>query len=106
MNKSESSNSQERMIVIRGQQENCIQACREVYRIMYEDSKNKNKTKYSSSIRIEDFMWEFSSFSEIVVKVLAHNNFIGRIIGKGGNIINTIKNETETKFVDQWFLSD
>ncbi|CAF1161516.1 unnamed protein product [Adineta ricciae] len=78
VNKSESSNSQERMIVIRGQQENCIQACREVYRIMYEDSKNKNKT------------------NEIVVKVLAHNNFIGRIIGKGGNIINTIKNETET----------
>ncbi|UJR10444.1 hypothetical protein I4U23_014648 [Adineta vaga] len=78
VNKSESINSQERMIVIRGQQENCIQACREIYQIMYEDAKNKNKT------------------NEIVVKVLAHNNFIGRIIGKGGNIINTIKNETET----------
>jgi insulin-like growth factor 2 mRNA-binding protein 1 len=37
--------------------------------------------------------------SEIVLKVLAHNNFIGRIIGKGGNIINSIKKETETKFV-------
>jgi hypothetical protein len=35
--------------------------------------------------------------------VLAHNNFIGRIIGKGGNIINTIKNETETKFVQTCF---
>ncbi|CAF4333508.1 unnamed protein product, partial [Adineta steineri] len=34
--------------------------------------------------------------SEIVLKVLAHNNFIGRIIGKGGNIINSIKKETDT----------
>jgi hypothetical protein len=43
------------------------------------------------------FMLFYSS--EIVLKVLAHNNFIGRIIGKGGNIINTIKKETDTKFV-------
>ncbi len=46
MNKNESINSQERMIVIHGQQENCIQACREILRIMYEDAKNKNKPKY------------------------------------------------------------
>ncbi|CAF4594400.1 unnamed protein product [Rotaria sp. Silwood2] len=78
VNKNESSNSQERMIIIRGQQENCIQACREILRIMYEDAKNKNKP------------------NEIILKVLAHNNFIGRIIGKGGNIINTIKKETDT----------
>jgi hypothetical protein len=45
VNKNESSNTQERVIVIRGQQENCIQACREVLRIMYEDAKIKNKTK-------------------------------------------------------------
>ncbi|CAF0864069.1 unnamed protein product [Adineta ricciae] len=78
VNKNESTNTQERVIVIRGQQENCIQACREVLRIMYEDAQNKNKA------------------NEVVLKVLAHNNFIGRIIGKGGNIINSIKKETET----------
>jgi len=78
VNKNESTNSQERMIVIHGQQENCIQACREILRIIYDDAKNKNKS------------------NEIVLKVLAHNNFIGRIIGKGGNIINTIKKETNT----------
>jgi hypothetical protein len=43
--------------------------------------------------------------SEIVLKLLAHNNFIGRIIGKGGNIINTIKKETDTKFVEKNFNS-
>lgn len=45
VNKTESSHSQERIIVIHGQQENCIQACREILRIMCEDAKNKNKTK-------------------------------------------------------------
>jgi len=45
VNKNEATNNQERMIIIRGPQENCIQACREIFRIMHEDSKNKNKTK-------------------------------------------------------------
>ena len=65
-------------MVIRGQPENCLQACREILQIMSIDAKNKNKSV------------------EIVLKVLAHNNFIGRIIGKGGNIINAIKKDTET----------
>lgn len=78
MNKNGSAINHERMIVIRGQPENCVQACREILKIMSADAKSKNKG------------------NEIVLKVLAHNNFIGRIIGKGGNIINTIKQETET----------
>jgi len=78
VDKVESSNSPERVVSIRGLQENCIHACREILRIMYEDAQNKNKS------------------NEIVLKVLAHNNFIGRIIGKSGNIINTIKQETDT----------
>lgn len=45
VNKNEPSNTQERVICFRGQQENCIQACREVLRIMHEDAKNKNKTR-------------------------------------------------------------
>ena len=49
VNKNEPTNTQERVIVIRGQQENCIQACREVLRIMYEDAQNKNKAKYDSN---------------------------------------------------------
>lgn len=78
MNKNGSAISHERVIVIRGQPDNCIQACREIMKIMNADAKSKNKT------------------NEIVLKVLAHNSFIGRIIGKGGNIINTIKQETDT----------
>ena len=37
------------------------------------------------------------SSSEISLKILAHNNLIGRIIGKGGNTIKRIMQETDTK---------
>ncbi|CAF4657594.1 unnamed protein product [Rotaria socialis] len=45
VNKNEASNIQERVIAFRGQQENCVQACREVLGIMHEDATSKNKTK-------------------------------------------------------------
>lgn len=36
-------------------------------------------------------------FSEICLKILAHNNLIGRIIGKSGNTIKRIMQDTDTK---------
>lgn len=36
-------------------------------------------------------------FREVALKILAHNNLIGRIIGKGGNTIKRIMQETDTK---------
>lgn len=42
-------------------------------------------------------------FSEIPLKILAHNNLIGRIIGKNGNTIKRIMEQTETKIaVSRW----
>lgn len=35
--------------------------------------------------------------SDVILKILAHNNLIGRIIGKEGNTIKRIMSETETK---------
>ena len=69
---------QEKVITIRGQPENCINACREILKVMRQDAESKNKP------------------TDIPLKVLAHNDYIGRIIGKQGNIINTIKKETDT----------
>lgn len=69
---------QEKVITIRGQPENCINACREILKVMKVDAESKGKP------------------SDAPLKVLAHNDYIGRIIGKQGNIINTIKKETET----------
>jgi Polyribonucleotide nucleotidyltransferase (polynucleotide phosphorylase) len=36
-------------------------------------------------------------YREISLKILAHNNLIGRIIGKGGNTIKRIMQDTDTK---------
>lgn len=36
-------------------------------------------------------------FSEITLKILAHNNLIGRIIGKSGNTVKRIMQDTDTK---------
>lgn len=39
----------------------------------------------------------FNYYSDVILKILAHNNLIGRIIGKEGNTIKRIMSETETK---------
>ena len=39
----------------------------------------------------------FFFYREISLKILAHNNLIGRIIGKGGSTIKRVMLETETK---------
>ena len=95
------------MIVIRGQQDNCVKACREILRIMYEDVQIKKRSQliyykcfYKEIVILFFFLFFSFLLSDIILKVLANNNFIGRIIGKGGNIINTIKKETDTKFVE------
>lgn len=43
------------------------------------------------------FVYFVCIYSDICLKILAHNNLIGRIIGKGGNTIKRIMQDTETK---------
>jgi polyribonucleotide nucleotidyltransferase len=51
----------------------------------------------------------FVSYREVSLKILAHNNLIGRIIGKGGSTIKRVMLETETKITvsryNHWKLS-
>ncbi|KAF7285224.1 hypothetical protein GWI33_011546 [Rhynchophorus ferrugineus] len=70
--------SLEKAITIYGNPENCTNACKKILEVMQQEANNTNKT-------------------EISLKILAHNNLIGRIIGKGGNTIKRIMQETETK---------
>jgi predicted RNA-binding protein YlqC (UPF0109 family) len=56
-------------------------------------------------------MWIYmelvSVYREISLKILAHNNLIGRIIGKGGNTIKRIMQDTDTKItVSRWVYMD
>lgn len=70
--------SLEKAITIYGNPENCTNACKRILEVMQQEANNTNK-------------------GEICLKILAHNNLIGRIIGKGGNTIKRIMQETETK---------
>ncbi|KAL7292447.1 hypothetical protein TKK_0014029 [Trichogramma kaykai] len=70
--------SLEKAITIYGNPENCTNACRKILEVMHHEASNTNK-------------------GEITLKILAHNNLIGRIIGKGGNTIKRIMQDTDTK---------
>jgi len=71
--------SLEKAITIYGNPENCTNACKRILEVMQQEAVNTNKG------------------SEIVLKILAHNNLIGRIIGKSGNTIKRIMQDTDTK---------
>ncbi|XP_061382583.1 insulin-like growth factor 2 mRNA-binding protein 1 isoform X1 [Danaus plexippus] len=70
--------SLEKAITIYGNPDNCTNACKRILEVMQQEANNTNK-------------------GEICLKILAHNNLIGRIIGKGGNTIKRIMQETDTK---------
>ena len=66
------SQSLEKAITVYGQPENCTAACRRILEVMEEEARNTGKP------------------TEICLKILAHNNLIGRIIGKQGGTIKKI----------------
>ncbi|XP_064091559.1 insulin-like growth factor 2 mRNA-binding protein 1 isoform X8 [Macrobrachium nipponense] len=78
VHRKDNAGSLEKAITIYGNPENCTNACKRILEVMQEEAKNTNK-------------------GEIPLKILAHNNLIGRIIGKGGNTIKKIMDDTSTK---------
>lgn len=70
--------SLEKAITIYGNPDNCTNACKKILEVMQQEANSTNK-------------------GEIILKILAHNNLIGRIIGKGGNTIKRIMQDTDTK---------
>ncbi len=85
VHRKESSTANENVIMIYGNPENCSQACRRILEVMQQEARSLN--------RPEDF----------VLKILASNNLIGRIIGKGGSTIKRVMQQTETKItVSRW----
>ena len=69
----------DKAITIFGQPENCTNACNKIMKVMQEEAKNTGKAE------------------DITLRVLAHNNLIGRIIGKQGATIKKIMEDSTTK---------
>ncbi|XP_076349081.1 insulin-like growth factor 2 mRNA-binding protein 1 [Tachypleus tridentatus] len=78
IHRKENSGSAEKVVTIFGNPENCSTACQKILEVMQQEAQNTNK-------------------GEIPLKVLAHNNLIGRIIGRNGNNIKGIMEKTDTK---------
>ncbi|KAI4500862.1 hypothetical protein M0802_004073 [Mischocyttarus mexicanus] len=68
----------EKAITIYGNPDNCSNASKKILEVMQQEATSTNK-------------------GDITLKILAHNNLIGRIIGKGGNTIKRIMQDTDTK---------
>lgn len=69
--------SSEKAISIYGFPDNTSAACKRILEVMVEEANKTDK-------------------EEVCLKILAHNNLIGRFIGKGGNTIKNIMQETQT----------
>ncbi|XP_076327940.1 insulin-like growth factor 2 mRNA-binding protein 1 isoform X3 [Tachypleus tridentatus] len=78
VHRKENAGSLEKVITVYGNPENCSLACEKILEVMRQEAENTNR-------------------SENPLKILAHNNLIGRIIGKNGNTIKGIMEKTDTK---------
>jgi insulin-like growth factor 2 mRNA-binding protein 1 len=93
--------SLEKAITIYGNPENCTMACKRILEVMQQEANNTKKgwVCFWNSLfkRVSHRQRSLFYHREISLKILAHNNLIGRIIGKSGNTIKRIMQDTDTK---------
>ncbi|XP_048455258.1 insulin-like growth factor 2 mRNA-binding protein 2a isoform X4 [Rhincodon typus] len=75
----ENAGAAEKAITIHSTAEGCTAACQMILKIMHKEAQ---ETKFAE---------------EIPLKILAHNGFVGRLIGKEGRNLKKMEQETETK---------
>nr|XP_033773340.1 insulin-like growth factor 2 mRNA-binding protein 1 isoform X1 [Geotrypetes seraphini]XP_033773341.1 insulin-like growth factor 2 mRNA-binding protein 1 isoform X1 [Geotrypetes seraphini] len=79
VHRKENSGAAEKAISIHSTPEGCSAACRMIWDIMQREAK---ETKIAD---------------EVPLKILAHNNFVGRLIGKEGRNLKKVEQDSETK---------
>uniref|UniRef100_A0AAQ4R1F1 Insulin-like growth factor 2 mRNA binding protein 3 n=1 Tax=Gasterosteus aculeatus aculeatus TaxID=481459 RepID=A0AAQ4R1F1_GASAC len=79
IHRKENAGAAEKPITIHSTPEGCSNACTTIMEIMQKEALD---TKFTE---------------EIPLKILAHNNFVGRLIGKEGRNLKKIEQDTETK---------
>jgi insulin-like growth factor 2 mRNA-binding protein 1 len=96
VHRKENVGSTEKAITIYGQPENCTNACNEILKVMLEEAKNTGKTGNPESPSDAAAVAPGEE-KMVTLKILAHNNLIGRIIGKAGGTIKKIMEDTGTR---------
>ncbi|KFO34942.1 Insulin-like growth factor 2 mRNA-binding protein 1 [Fukomys damarensis] len=79
VHRKENAGAAEKAISVHSTPEGCSSACRMILEIMHKEAKD---TKTAD---------------EVPLKILAHNNFVGRLIGKEGRNLKKVEQDTETK---------
>lgn len=91
----------EKVINIYGPPENCSKACAKILEVIHREAQNDpanqgKKYKKNQLILVFLFVAVFENFFSVEpeLKLRAHNNLVGRLIGKGGSTIKKIMEET------------
>ncbi|XP_078501662.1 insulin-like growth factor 2 mRNA-binding protein 1 isoform X2 [Lissotriton helveticus] len=79
VHRKENAGAAEKAISIHSTPEGCSAACKMILEIMHKEAKD---TKTAD---------------DVPLKILAHNNFVGRLIGKEGRNLKKVEQDTETK---------
>ncbi|XP_043911328.1 insulin-like growth factor 2 mRNA-binding protein 1 [Protopterus annectens] len=79
VHRKENAGAAEKAISIHSTPEGCSAACRMILEIMHKEAKDTKTAE------------------EVPLKILAHNNFVGRLIGKEGRNLKKVEQDTQTK---------
>ncbi|XP_044096733.1 LOW QUALITY PROTEIN: insulin-like growth factor 2 mRNA-binding protein 1 [Neovison vison] len=79
VHRKENAGAAEKAISVHSSPEGCSSACKMILEIMHKEAKD---TKTAD---------------EVPLKILAHNNFVGRLLGKEGRNLKKVEQDTETK---------
>ncbi|KAI1884192.1 hypothetical protein AGOR_G00223900 [Albula goreensis] len=79
VHRKENAGAAEKPISIHSTPEGCSSACRMILDIMHQEAKDTKTAE------------------EVPLKILAHNNFVGRLIGKEGRNLKKVEQDTDTK---------
>ncbi|RXM37259.1 Insulin-like growth factor 2 mRNA-binding protein 1 [Acipenser ruthenus] len=79
VHRKENAGAAEKPISVHSTPEGCSAACKMVLEIMHQEAKDTKTAE------------------EVPLKILAHNNFVGRLIGKEGRNLKKVEQDTDTK---------
>lgn len=101
VHREESSEQQEKVITINGNSESCSLACSKILEIILNELNQMANTQndISNNSDSQQSAKQDEDYSKTVMqlKILAHNNLIGRLIGRNGATIKRIMEYTSTK---------
>ncbi|XP_056597801.1 insulin-like growth factor 2 mRNA-binding protein 3 isoform X2 [Triplophysa dalaica] len=86
IHRKENAGAAEKPITVHSTPEGCSSACRSIMEIMQKEAIDTKMCEDTEAVT-----------EEIPLKILAHNNFVGRLIGKEGRNLKKIEQDTDTK---------